>query len=112
VVWGAGSQKIDDQMAALSVLVAVAETLWHQGIDLYGYHDAVLKRAFDAGLEPLGSMDAASLQAIPGIDAYRYAYRRYKDTRYMSLISKLTPSFTLAIGEHLPTPPPADPATK
>jgi hypothetical protein len=112
VAWGAGSPKIDDQMAALSVLIAVAETLWHQGVDLYSYQGAVLKRSFDAGLGSLGSLDAASLQALPGVDSYRYAYRRYPDTRYASVIGKLKPSFTLAIGEHLPTPPASDPATK
>jgi hypothetical protein len=104
-VWGAGNQKIDDQMAALSVLIAVSEVLWHQNTDLYSNHGAVLKRAFDAGLGSLASMDSTGLQAIPGISSYRYAYRRYQDARYTAVIGKLTPSFSLAIGERLPTPP-------
>jgi hypothetical protein len=106
-VWGTGNQKIDDQMAALSVLIAVAEVLWHQNTDLYSYHGAVMKRAFDAGLGSLTSMDSTGLQAIPGISVYRYAYRRYQDARYAAVIGKLTPSFSLAIGERLPTPPDA-----
>jgi hypothetical protein len=104
-VWGAGNQKIDDQMAALSVLTAVAEVLWHQNTDLYSYRGAVLKRAFDAGLSSLTSMDSTSLHAIPGISSYPYAYRRYEDALYRAVIGKLTPSFSLAIGERLPTPP-------
>ena len=103
--WGTGNQKIDDQMAALSVLIAVAEVLWHQNTDLYSYHGAVLKKAFDAGVGSLASMDATGLQAIPGISSYRYAFRRYQDARYAAVIGKLTPSFSLAIGERLPTPP-------
>lgn len=104
-VWGTGDRKIDDQMAALSVLIAVAEVLWHQNTDLYSYHDAVLKKAFDAGLESLTNMNSTALESIPGISSYRYAYRRYQDARYVSLIGKLTSSFSLAIGERLPTPP-------
>jgi hypothetical protein len=104
-VWGVGNPKIDDQMAALSVLIAVAEVLWHQNTDLYSYHGAVLKKSFDAGLGSLTSMDSTGLQAIPGISSYRYAYRRYQDARYAAIIGKLMPSFSLAIGERLPTPP-------
>jgi hypothetical protein len=104
-VWGAGNPKIDDQMAALSVLIAVAEVMWHQNTDLYSYHGAVLKNAFDAGLGSLATMDAAGLQSIPGISSYDYGYRRYQDARYAGVIHKLTPSFSLAIGERLPTPP-------
>ena len=105
VVWGAGSPKIDDQMAALSVMTAVAEILWHHSVDLYSYQDAALKRSFDAGLKPVGSLDASTLRALPGIDAYQYAFRRYQDERYLSVIHQLTPSLTLAIGEHLPSLP-------
>lgn len=105
VVWAAGNQKIDDQMAALSVLTAVAEVLWHHNVDLYSYQDAMLKRSFDAGLNSLGDLDASHLNSLPGVDAYQYAFRRYQDQRYLSVIRKLTPSFTLAIGEHLPSLP-------
>jgi hypothetical protein len=112
VAWGAGTTKIDDQMAALSVLTAVAEILWHHNVDLYNYRDAALKKSFDAGLKSVANLDASALRSIPGIDAYRYAFRRYPDQRYPSVIGKLTPSFTLAIGEHLPSPPASQSTTK
>jgi hypothetical protein len=89
-------------MAALSVLTAVAEVLWHHGVDLYSYHDAAMKRSYDAALKSVGSVDAS---ALPGIDTYQYAFRRYQDERYLSVIRQLTPSFTLAIGERLPSLP-------
>ncbi len=105
VIWGAGSTKIDDQMAALSVLTAVAEVLWHRGVDLYSYQDAAMKRSYDAALKPVGPLDASTLRSLPGIDTYQYAFRRYQDQRYLSVIHQLTPTFTLAIGEHLPSLP-------
>jgi hypothetical protein len=112
VVWGVGTTKIDDQMAALSVLTAVAEVLWHHDVDLYSYQDAALKKSFDAALKPVGSLDASGLRSLPGVDAYRYAFRRYPDQRYVSVIGKLTPGFTLAIGEHLPSPPTSESTVK
>jgi len=110
-IWGAGP-KIDDQMAALSVMTAVAEVLWHHGVDLYAYHDAVLKKSYDAALPSIGKLDASALLSLPGVDVFPYAYRRYQDERYLSVIRRLKPSFTLAIGEHLPLPAASDPSTK
>jgi hypothetical protein len=103
-IWGAGAS-IDDQMAALSVMTAVAEVMWRRGVDLYSYQGAALKQSFDAALKPLANSDASKLRSIPGVDSYPYAFRRYQDERYLSIIRQLTPGFTLAIGEHLPTPP-------
>jgi hypothetical protein len=111
-VWGVGSPKIDDQMAALSVLTAVAEVMWHHGVDLYGYKDAAMKRSYDAALKSVGALDASALGSLPGIDTYQYAFRRYPDERYLSVIRQLTPSFTLAIGERLPSLPTSEPGTK
>jgi len=111
-VWGAGSQKIDDQMAALSVLTAVAEVLWHHGVDLYSFDDAAMKRSYDAALKPVGGLDASALLALPGIGTYQYAFRRYQDERYLSVIRQLAPSFTLAIGERLPSLPSSEPKMK
>jgi hypothetical protein len=104
-VWGAGTTKIDDQLAAASVLTAVAEVLWHHSVDLYGYQNAALKKSYDAALKPVAGLDAATLHALPGIDAYQYVFRHYQDQRYLSVIHQLTPAFTLAIGEHLPSLP-------
>jgi len=103
-IWGAGSS-IDDQMSALSVMTTVAEVMWHRGVNLYAYHDAVVKQSFDAALKSSSGQEASKLLSIPGIDAYPYAFRRYQDQRYMSVVHQLTPGFTLAIGEHLPSPP-------
>lgn len=103
-VWGAGP-KLDDQMAALSVMTAVAEVLWHHGVDLYGYQDAALRHSYDAALTSITKLDASSLHVLPGLDSFPYAFRRYQDERYSSVISQLKPGFTLAIGEHLPSPP-------
>jgi hypothetical protein len=103
-IWGAGAS-VDDQMAALSVMTAVAEVMWHHGIDLYSYQNSALKQSFDAALKPLADSDAPKLHSIPGVDSYPYAFRRYQDERYLSVIRQLTPGFTLAIGEHLPSPP-------
>jgi len=44
----------------------------------------------------------SALGSLPGIIIYQYAFRRYQDERYLSVIRQLTPSFTLAIGERLP----------
>jgi len=105
VAWGAGTSKIDDQLAAASVLTAVAEVLWHRGVNLYGYQDAALKKSYDAALKSVGTLDASSVRSLPGINAYEYVFRHYQDARYPAVINQLKPSFTLAIGEHLPSLP-------
>lgn len=104
IVWGADT-KIDDQMAALSVLTTVAEVMWHHGKDLYGYQDEAMKKSYDAALEFAKNGEVSKLLALPGIDAYPYVFLHYQEPRYLSVVGKLTPGFTLAIGEHLPTPP-------
>lgn len=103
-IWGAGAST-EDQMSALSVMTTVAEVMWHRGVNLYAYQEAVLKKSFDAALKSVGGQDTSKLLSIPGVEAYPYAYRRYQDERYLSVIHQLTPGFTLAIGEHLPSPP-------
>jgi hypothetical protein len=108
-IWGADT-KIEEQMAAVCVLTTVAEVMWHHGVDLYNYQEAAMKKSFDAALEPGGNSDVAQLLALPGIDAYQYVFRRYQEPRYLPVVAKLKPGFTLAIGEHLPSLP-AAPAT-
>ena len=104
VVWGADT-KIEDQMAAVCVLTTAAEVMWHHGVDLYDYQDRALKRSFDAALASAGNGDVSALLALPGVDAFQYAFRRYQDPRYLPVVGQLKPGFTLAIGEHLPSPP-------
>jgi hypothetical protein len=106
VVWGADT-KIEEQTAAASVLTTVAEVMWHRGTDLYDYQDKAMKKSYDAALEPAGNGDVSQLLILPGIDAYPYVFRRYRDPRYLTVVSKLKPEFTLSIGEHLPSLPAA-----
>jgi hypothetical protein len=106
VIWGADT-KIDEQMAALCVLTTVAEVMWHHGTDLYVYQDAAIKKSYDAALGTTGNGEVAKLLALPGIDAYSYVFRHYQQPSYLLIADKLKPGFTLAIGEHLPTPPEA-----
>jgi beta-glucanase (GH16 family) len=103
VVWGQDT-KIEEQMASVCVLTTVAEVMWHRGVDLYGYRDEAMRKSFDAALEWAGSGDISRLLGLPGIDAYAYAFRRYRDPRYLSVVSALKPDFTLAISERLPAP--------
>ena len=111
VVWGSDT-KIEEQVAAACVLTTVAEVMWHHGVDLYGYQDSALKKSYDAALEPGGTDDVSKLLALPGIDAYQYVFRHYQEPRYLPVISKLKPGFTLAVSEHLPSLPAAAPAVK
>ena len=104
VVWGADT-KIEEEMAAVCVLTTVAEVMWHHGVDLYDYQDTALKKSYDAALESAGNGEVSKLLTLPGSDAYQYAFRRYQDPRYLPLVSKLKPGFTLAISEHLPSLP-------
>jgi hypothetical protein len=106
VVWGEET-KIEEQMAAVCVLTTVAEVMWHRGVDLYGYQDKALKKSYDAALEWAGNDDISKLLALPGIGAYQYVFRRYRDSRYLPVVGKLKPRFTLTIGEHLPSLPKA-----
>lgn len=111
VVWGADT-KIEEQMAAVCVLTTVAEVMWHHGVDLYGYQDMAIKKSYDAALESTGNGEVSKLLALPGIDAYPYILRRYQEPRYLAVVSKLKPGFTLAISEHLPSLPPAAASVK
>jgi hypothetical protein len=83
------------------VLTTVAEVMWHHGVDLYGYRDAALKKSYDAALELASNGETSKLLALPGIDAYPYVFRRYQEPRYLPVVGKLKPGFTLAISEHL-----------
>ena len=104
MVWGADT-KIEEQMAAVCVLTTVAEVMWHHGVDLYGYQDKAMKKSYDAALESSGNSEVSKLLVLPGVDAYQYVFRRYQEPRYLPVVGKLKPGFTLAIGEHLPSLP-------
>lgn len=110
-IWGADT-KLEEQMAAVCVLTTVAEVMWRHGVDLYAYQDAAMKKSFDAALESVGKGEVSKLLALPGIGAYEYVFRRYQEPRYLQVIGKLKPGFTLAIGEHLPSLPAATATVK
>jgi hypothetical protein len=111
VVWGADS-KIEDQMAAVCVLTTFAEVMWHQGVNVYEYRDRAIKKSYDAALDTIGHDEISKLLALPGIDAFQYAFRRYQEPRYRPLVNQLKPGFALAIGEHLPSLPAATATVK
>jgi len=106
VVWGAET-KLEEQMAAACALTTVAEVMWRRGVDLYGYQDRAMKRSYDAALEAAGTGEISKLLVLPGIDAYPYAFCHYQEPRYLPVVAKLKPGFTLAISEHLPSLPAA-----
>ena len=98
----APDEKLEDQMASVAVLTSVAEVLWHRGINLYSHQDMALKKPFDAALpsDPASSEAViAKLAGLSGIHAHEYAFRRYQDARYLSLIKALKPTLTAAVGE-------------
>jgi hypothetical protein len=106
VVWGADT-KLEEQMAAVCVLTTVAEVMWHHGADLYDYHDAAMKKSYDAALGAAGNSELSKLLALPGIEACQYAFLRYQEPRFLPVVGKLRPGLKLAIGEHLPALPAA-----
>jgi hypothetical protein len=66
-----------------------------------------MKKSYDAALASAGDSEVSKLLALPGIDAYQYVFRRYHEARYLPVVGKLKPGFTLAISEHLPSLPAA-----
>ena len=101
-LWGADA-KAEDGAASLTVMIAVAEVMWHRGVDLYGYQNMALKNPFDAGLQLMLGADSkpvdpeyAKLIGTQSTGSYEYAYRRYRDDRYLTLIQKLKAKLVMA----------------
>ena len=79
---------------SLGSMVGAAEILWHHGIDLYRHNNAIFKNMFDFPIllsypdltvPGLGSGRALLFNA--GVSTnYEYAYRRYRDPRYLMMI--------------------------
>ena len=81
---------------ALGSMLDVAEIAWHHGIDLYRHNNGIFKSMFDFSIL-LGYPDLTTpglndahrgtllSGAVPTI--YEYAYRRYKDPRYLAMIN-------------------------
>lgn len=108
-LWAEGA--IGYQMMAMRGLVVMAEILWHDGVDVYGYRNGRLKLIFDSAIwycYPGGSSspaihDSGSVSLF-GRDAhiYQYAMRRYGDPAYNAILSRITPSLASVYNLFLP----------
>ena len=81
---------------ALGSLVNAAEAAWRHGLDLYSYNNAIFKHLFDypidfayPDLTQPGENDFYRENMLTGVAPrlYEYAYRRYRDPRYLSVIN-------------------------
>jgi hypothetical protein len=81
----------------LGSMVDAAEIAWRHGIDFYRAHDAIFKYMFDFPLlfaypdfTLPGEADSHRDYLITGSTAslYEYAYRRYRDPRYLDVIAR------------------------
>ncbi len=84
---------------ALGSLVNAAEAAWRHGLDLYSYNDAILKHLFDYPLDFAypdltvpGENDSHRDYLLTGAtpNLYEYAYRRYRDPRYLTIVDPPT----------------------
>ncbi len=89
---------------ALNALINAAEAGWRHGLDLYGYNNSILKYVFDGlllaaypDLSTPAENDShrAWLRRGQNRTLYEYAYRRYRDPRYLAVIN---PDRTLGPG--------------
>jgi len=79
----------------LGSMVGAAEVLWHHNIDLYRHNNAILKNMFDSPIllsyadltEPGMGPGRKSLLDYKVSTLYEYAYRRYRDPRYLAIIN-------------------------
>jgi hypothetical protein len=106
-MWNEGAMGY--QFMALGALIDDAETLWHHGMDLYRYHNGVLKGLFDSPLEfayPDLTVPATHDSARTSLllywftdchHTYEYGYLRYRDPRYLTIINQTKPHLQLSI---------------
>jgi hypothetical protein len=108
-MWAEGA--IGYQFMAMRGLLVMAEILWHDGIDVYGYRNGRLKLVFDSPLwfcYPGGSSSPAvhdsGSSSLFGRDAhlYQYARRRYGDTTYNAILRHVAPSLESVYNLFLP----------
>ena len=93
-LWVEGA--IGYQFMAMRGLLVMAEILWRDGVDLYGYKNGRLKAVFDSPIwySYPGGRDAPAIgdtggASLFGRDAhlYQYAYRRYGDKAYNAILA-------------------------
>jgi hypothetical protein len=108
-MWAEGA--IGYQFMAMRGLLVMAETLWHDGIDVYGYRNSRLKLVFDSPIwycYPGGTSSPAihdsGSASLFGRDAhlYQYALRRYGDRTYNAILSRVVPSLASVYNLFLP----------
>jgi len=94
-LWVEGA--IGYQFMAMRGLLVMAEILWRDGVDLYGYKNARLKAVFDSPIwySYPGGRDAPAIgdtggASLFGRDAhlYQYAFRRYGDRTYNAILAE------------------------
>jgi hypothetical protein len=91
-LWSEGA--IGYQFMAMQSVIANAEILWRNGIDLYRHRDGALKKLFDSAiayaypdLHTPAANDSGSV-SIVGRESYlyEYGYLRYRDPRYLLVL--------------------------
>lgn len=100
---------------ALGSLIDSAEIAWHHGIDLYRHNNAIFKNMFDfplllgyPDLSTPGLNDSHREYIMSGFTPtlYEYAYRRYKDRRYLAVINSPVQREYMAYLANTPQPDP------
>lgn len=91
-LWAEGA--IGYQFMAMQALVANAEILWRNGIDMYRHRDGAMKKLFDSAIAyaypdlKTPSVHDSGSTYIVGRESYlyEYAYLRYRDPRYLLIL--------------------------
>jgi len=101
---------------ALSAMINAAEACWRHGVDLYSRDNFRLKRLFDFPLlvgypdETMPAENDSSRFSLADADhatLYEYAYRRYRDPRYLSIIDAPRRSPRDLVYRPIPASPPS-----
>lgn len=108
-MWAEGA--IGYQFMAMRGLLVMAEILWRDGVDVYGYRNGRMKLVFDSPIwycYPGGASSPAihdsGSSSLFGRDAhlYQYALRRYGDRTYNAILGRTTPSLASVYNLFLP----------
>ena len=106
-MWNEGSMGY--QFMSLGALVNDAEMLWRHGIDMYRYRHAALKGMFDSALgfayPDLTAPSTHDSHRTPYLldsftdcqHTFEYAYLRYRDPNYLSIINRSAPHLRLSV---------------
>lgn len=108
-MWAEGA--IGYQFMAMRGLLVMAEILWRDGVDVYGYRNSRMKLVFDSPIwycYPGGGSSPAihdsGSSSLFGRDAhlYQYALRRYGDRSYNAILGRIAPSLASVYNLFLP----------